>query len=317
MIDCTHCQKHLMEYLLGTLDLDQHAEITAHLATCDDCTVALGEVDAQLAVLDVLPEFEPPRDLTESTVRHLTRPWRGMLPSLPTLAAVATLLFLAGLLILPVAPGPAREAARRASSQNNLRQMGMVFKMYANESRGELLPPLAPGVPYLAPDLNTIFPEYLSDSNALIVPEGQTKPEELRKAIEYYKVNPGPANRLVYENYVYPGYVLPDAVALEYLLSHLDEARATWPEPLERTGAPPLHPLREGVERFYITDINNPIAAAIAQSEIIVMFENPAMDLHRPDGVNVLYLDGHVEFVRINELFPGADLKRLFTPPPP
>ena len=34
----------------------------------------------------------------------------------------------------------ARESARRASCQNNLKQMGIVFKMYANEAPGEKFP---------------------------------------------------------------------------------------------------------------------------------------------------------------------------------
>ena len=62
--------------------------------------------------------------------------------------------------------------------------------------------------------------------------------------------------------------------------------------------------LREGVERFMITDINNPGAGAMAQSGLFIM-----MDLlgtgaavgrfnHIPGGCNVLYMDGHVSFIR-------------------
>jgi prepilin-type processing-associated H-X9-DG protein len=64
--------------------------------------------------------------------------------------------------------------------------------------------------------------------------------------------------------------------------------------------------LREGIERFLITDINNPGASARAQSEIFIMFDNVATVAaeynHVPGGSNVLYLDGHVSFVR----YPGA-----------
>lgn len=72
--------------------------------------------------------------------------------------------------------------------------------------------------------------------------------------------------------------------------------------------------LREGVERFAITDINNPAASAQAQSTMVVMFDawaagglsgwypltNSAQFAfnHIPGGSNVLYMDGHVSFVR-------------------
>jgi len=75
--------------------------------------------------------------------------------------------------------------------------------------------------------------------------------------------------------------------------------------------------LREGVERFFITDINNPAATNIGQSDIPVMWDawqngfnqlvaNIAeggdglvlMFNHVPGGSNILYMDGHVEFAR-------------------
>ncbi len=64
--------------------------------------------------------------------------------------------------------------------------------------------------------------------------------------------------------------------------------------------------IREGIDRFLITDINNPGASAKAQSEIWTMFDDISTQVedfnHVPGGANVLYLDGHVEFVR----YPGA-----------
>lgn len=63
--------------------------------------------------------------------------------------------------------------------------------------------------------------------------------------------------------------------------------------------------LRQGIERFLITDINNPAASAKAASNIFVMYDNVAVSTeafnHVPGGSNVLYMDGHVEFVK----YPG------------
>ena len=67
-----------------------------------------------------------------------------------------------------------------------------------------------------------------------------------------------------------------------------------------------IYRLREGIERFMITDINNPAGSAMAQSEVPVMWDWAALDWgsfsgtfnHPPSGANVLYMDGHVSFLR-------------------
>jgi len=69
---------------------------------------------------------------------------------------------------------------------------------------------------------------------------------------------------------------------------------------------------KEGIERFLITDINNPAAGAKAQSTIATMwdrlgiFPGRSKDgfAHIPGGCNVLHLDGHVEFIRYPGKFP-------------
>jgi len=66
--------------------------------------------------------------------------------------------------------------------------------------------------------------------------------------------------------------------------------------------------LREGVERFFVTDINNPAATSRAQSEIAVEWDITSTDVndfnHVPGGANVLYLDGHVDFVKFPSKHP-------------
>jgi prepilin-type processing-associated H-X9-DG protein len=80
---------------------------------------------------------------------------------------------------------------------------------------------------------------------------------------------------------------------------------------------------REGIERFFITDINNPASGAQGQSSIGVMWdawggaltgvtnqwnkdehEGAIRFNHVPGGANALYMDGHVEFVRYNQGYP-------------
>ncbi len=79
----------------------------------------------------------------------------------------------------------------------------------------------------------------------------------------------------------------------------------------ETYGTRTVHRLKEGIERFMITDINNPAGAAVAQSQLAIVWDwyrwqpnsagYEAFLNHIPGGSNVLYLDGHVEFVR----YPG------------
>ena len=64
--------------------------------------------------------------------------------------------------------------------------------------------------------------------------------------------------------------------------------------------------MKEGIERFFITDINNPAASAKSQSEMFVMWDDTSaveagLFNHVPGGGNVLYMDGHVEFIK----YPG------------
>lgn len=68
------------------------------------------------------------------------------------------------------------------------------------------------------------------------------------------------------------------------------------------SGEDTVYRLREGIERFFITDINNPAASATAQSELAIMWDIvsviPSDYNHVPGGANVLFMDGHVEFIR-------------------
>ena len=93
----------------------------------------------------------------------------------------------------------------------------------------------------------------------------------------------------------------------------LHERDMTLDPPDTDTGATSIYRLREGIERFFITDINNPAASALAQSEIPVMWDQAwapsgpwgwSYYNHIPGGSNVLYMDGHVEFIRYPSEWP-------------
>jgi len=98
--------------------------------------------------------------------------------------------------ILLPALGRAMEAARRASCQANLKQMGLVFRMYADENRGRY-PRMdiddsfgtaayaatfgcldADDGPNLSVEITQIYPEYLSDPAILICPSDPASGDE-------------------------------------------------------------------------------------------------------------------------------------------
>ncbi len=94
---------------------------------------------------------------------------------------IAVLVIL-GVLILMLLPGlltlltRGRHGHPRASCQNNLKQWGLVHRMYAGESRDGLFPPMSAlaygGDAAVAfPDMQSIYPDYMSDPSISICPD--------------------------------------------------------------------------------------------------------------------------------------------------
>lgn len=260
------------------------------------------------------------------------------------LLIVIAIVSVLGAVLLP-ALSRAREAARRASCQNNLKQLGASLFMYAGEHRGKFPPRQIHRVDgTLSPEMmfngRAMIPEYIDDYDVIWCPSWSATPDPVAR----YDGEKGDADGVVepeeigQEPYHYTGWlILEDKNILGPLVGTVGtgpNGRHEEPEFLTTpwgelalanvatNGAASndnftvsvafagtqvgqgntLYRLKDGIERFVITNVNDPAASSVAASGVPLMWDHCTTNVidfsHLPGGGNVLYFDGHVSFVK-------------------
>lgn len=299
VISCEVTRHQLQAYALETLSEQAICAVAQHLEGCAACRAALAEEQRCLAALrESLPVTAPRPGLAARTLAHVTErervggKRRRLLIRSGAVLAVSCLIAVVALPLL----NRSREAARRTTSQNQMKQWGVIFKMYANESEGERYPALDKAHTGWVPNLAGLAEKYLGDPMLVLSPVHP----DARELVNELAAQAGDHVMLaavMAENYAYLGYTVSDADDFEALRAAREAGRLD----VEENKA--VLPLREGIERFLLTDINNPAGTAKAQSTVPVLIEiagwkhkKSADDFY---GANVLYMDGHVEYVRL------------------
>ena len=217
------------------------------------------------------------------------------------LVAIVPQEWAAGAAPLPSPSTPDATRQVRDISLNNLKQFGIVLKMFANESKGEFFPPLDVRPGHLMMRSDQVFPEYIYDASPFVSPAHP----QAKKYLEQAEQNPFAV--IDDHSYWYLGYAVPDEkTGLAYVEAYksLIKSGKVPDTDLKNTQVGDIHRLREGVERYFVSDINNPAAAAQVQARIPVMIERPGL---QKGGSCVLFMDGHTEFIEYPGRFPMTE----------
>lgn len=230
----------------------------------------------------------------------------------------------------------AKESSRKTSCMTNMKELHRAFRIFADENPQHLWPAKAPARENFMFDFDVLYPEYLDSLEVLFCPSDHENPVDfLGAAAGQWRNDDGSFNGDLINgstqtlvprpndlpapsdvSYIYTGWAFMRPELLEPMgslllaydaavvdgkldqdLAYLHPGNSLIPASTEVT----LHRLRDGMGRFFVEDLTDPSVSVVSESQIAVLWDNfgskAYLHNHLPLGANVLYMDGHVEFV--------------------
>lgn len=269
-----------------------------------------------------------------NTARRRVKKSEGMLRGrkLTVVAFILNCLF-AALIILPILMGVLANtlhslrhrtgyyALPRSACVNYLKQLALVFNLYATEN-GDMYPPIDGVKNNFMFDGDVLYPEYLTDVAIVACPGDPVfDPEKnfrLRSTGAHPESTVGVAHPdcITDMSYVYLGWLVMSDEEAEAFFEAYDKLSPDdydkdiiVPDGSGNAGGTVIHRLQLDADRFLGEETG--LDPEYPGSEVPIAWDRPYVDpsrfSHQPAGGNVVYLDGHVDFIKYGEKFPMTE----------